>query len=115
MLPGSVEDALLFFNEDLPLWVDTEGLVEYVRDFLHSREIAPPLVEVEEDADDEEEGEGKAVDEQQKDNEANEDDENENEGEVKLTDEELHEMFLDMFNTGLEMLEESEEDEEDEE
>lgn len=118
VLQGSIEDALIFFEADLPLWQETDGLVEYVRDFLHSREIAPPLMEVseEEEGDGDEKGEisesgGAKIDgPEQAESSVGEDEEGDTE--EQLSDEELHEMFLDMFNTGLELLEAAAEDEE---
>lgn len=43
---GSVEDAISFFDSDIELWEDVEGAIEWVREFLTSKDLAPPLLDV---------------------------------------------------------------------
>ncbi len=79
---------------DLPLWVETEGLIEYVRDFLEASGAVPPLVEAPEEQEEQEE----AVDEQ----------EGEAQQEVVLTPQQMHAMYVDMFATAMELVEQGE-------
>ena len=130
--PGSVEDALRYFTQNLPLWQEIEGALDWVRDKV--KDLPPPLAEVklgeeEEDEEGEEsdgegegrggEGEGNGVQddyEEEEDEEDEEEEEEEEEGRAaggkndeavkldQLSPVELHAMFADMFNTALEMV-----------
>lgn len=106
--PGSIEDALMFFDVDLSLWQETEDLIEYVQKFINKNGIAPPLVESQEEEEEEDtpvttNNISSSSSSNNNTNTGQEDGTSENEN---ISDLELHEMFLDMFNTGMEMIEE---------
>lgn len=109
---GSVEDALLYFESkfsvlispivvqaakcfffwtgDLALWVETEGTIEWLREFITEAELEPPVVpSLVDDAD-------QAKEEQDTDNSEDQD----------VTIEDLHSMYYDMFVMGCEAIEE---------
>eukprot|EP01036_Dinobryon_divergens_P030460 gene30460-39705_t len=74
--PGSVEEALMFLNVDVPLWKETEGAVEWVRSYLCDHGIRPPDVLLSPD------------------------------DSISNSADEHHAMFLGMFHTAIEMIEE---------
>jgi len=38
---------ICYLSVDLPLWLETDGLVDYVREYLEGNGLAPPLVQME--------------------------------------------------------------------
>lgn len=117
--PGSVSDAALFFHcefdiakvlvvwyvhlrsifaVDLPLWMDTDGALEWVQEFVRERglrpkEIEPQLVTAKGNSIGEDDAAATAED---------------SEEEQQLSPEETENMFAEMFNTAIAMALENE-------
>ena len=43
---GSVEDAISFFESDIELWEDVDGAIRWVQEYVSTKDLPPPLVEV---------------------------------------------------------------------
>jgi len=120
--PGSVEDALRYFTSNLSLWQEIEGALEWVH--AEVAKLPPPLAEVsaaapaaaapEDQEDSEDEGEDEDA-EGEEDSDAGQENGEEADGGgdgeplkiEQLSEEELHAMFADMFNTALEIVTEA--------
>ncbi len=125
---GSVEDAISFFDSDLELWLDVEGAIEWLREWMIKKDLPPPLLEEEraisrdgavEGSDEEKEKE----EQEERDEDKGEHEEAEydtsyhsalgdpdhnplfNEAVASLSDEERHDMYVGMVRTALEMAE----------
>lgn len=129
---GSVEDALRFFSVNLDLWLEIDGVILWIKEFIIENDLAPPLIQLEEDAGEEdeelkkeagtEEGNRKAKDggglddggedEEEEDDVGEEEDEGEEEENAeqedeaatiaRMSDSERHDFFLTMFGAALE-------------
>lgn len=79
VLPNSsIEDAIKYFEVDLLLWQETENSLDWLRSHLIDRNVRPPCRDLPE----------RSVDKDSKKEDTNE----------------LNEMFLTMFETGIEMI-----------
>ena len=117
---GSVEDALRYFTTNLPLWQEIDGALDWVRGKV--ADLPPPLAEVPtpaaaapSDKGGEEDDAGGKGEEDAEAEEEEEEEEGEEEGRggeplklEQMSEEELHAMFTDMFNTALEIVQDAE-------
>lgn len=131
---GSVEDAIRFFSVNVDLWCEIDGVILWLKEFIIENDLAPPLVEVPGEVDEEEDGvhdeaadgAGGDDDDEEKEEEQDKEDDGEEGVEGKgasgeaadddeeeaaisqMSDSERHTYFLAMFRAALDAVEEEE-------
>ena len=106
---------MIFFNlADISLWDETDGTIEWLREYIVQAELEPPSVQDLEDeeahalVDSSKEASSSSSSSSEKKDDSKEEEEEEREG-FYYDDESiqnLHEMYCDMFMTGVEAIEE---------
>lgn len=117
--PGTVGDALSFFEADLGLWLDTDEVMEWLKSFVVVNKLSPPILDmpiIDEDSDeDSDDYNSENGDFELGDNDGGDNEEEEEEGEDADTDEapnlvdlntklnfKLEAKFIRMYNTAIE-------------